>query len=416
MSMLKTCKLAVIIPIFDETPGMLLRPLQSLVRQKGVEFQDFEAVFAINNAKADAVNKSPAFFANQQTIKILNYLSGQSSVAFPIEAEKFRVDLEEIRDSGLQIRVIDKSTEAKAEIQNTVGLARNFAGNEVCRSFLTQTAVKENGILVSTDCDCRFSENYVSGIINSFANYQLISLSGSLELEADPAQTFGSDVLTATKLHLNWHLIKPAGAQISFYSQDDGEKLNRLATVNIAVTVKAWLAAGGVPSMHSLEDLFFCKKIFGLPGNFAKSPEFSVSILNRISHRAGALSLGRRVGVINLAVEEYRKGNNQKMLVPDILWLSRFYLMLTRAIELKSLNAELLKWLMEENHFKNLGDIKVRELEFVAGLIQSISRKSKTPDYVGIENIFVKHLFAFLPQKDIAEEFNNPSGRILDKV
>ena len=40
------------------------------------------------------------------------------------------------------------------------------------------------------------------------------------------------------------------------------------------------------------------------------------------------------------------------MLVPDILWLSRFYLMLTRAIELKSLNAELLKWLMEENHFK----------------------------------------------------------------
>ena len=41
--------------------------------------------------------------------------------------------------------------------------------------------------------------------------------------------------------------------------------------------------------------------------------------------------------------------------------------MLTRAIELKSLNAELLKWLMEENHFKNLGDIKVRELEFVVG-------------------------------------------------
>ena len=59
--MLKTCKLAVIIPIFDEAPGMLLRPLQSLVRQKGVEFQDFGAVFAINNAKADAVNKSPLF-------------------------------------------------------------------------------------------------------------------------------------------------------------------------------------------------------------------------------------------------------------------------------------------------------------------------------------------------------------------
>ena len=62
-----------------------------------------------------------------------------------------------------------------------------------------------------------------------------------------------------------------------------------------------------------------------------------------------------------------------------------------------------------------MGDIKVRELEFVAGLIQSISRKSKTPDYVGIENIFVKHLFAFCPKR-YCREFNNPSGRILDKV
>lgn len=416
MVMLKTCELAVIIPIFNETPEMLLRPLESLAEQKGVSFQNFEVVFIVNNSKAEAINLVPAFLVNQQALQVLRFVGGLDLAILPGEAEIYRERLEKIRDCGLQIRVIDKSSEKNAEIQNTVGLARRLAGEEVCRNFLTKTIIKENGILVSTDCDCRFSENYVSGIINSFSNYELISLSGNLELEADPKQNFSNKVLTATKLHLNWHLIKPTKQQISFYNKEGEENLNRLATVNIAVTVKTWLAVGGTPSMHSLEDLFFCKKIFALPGNFAKSPEFTVSILNRISHRAGALSLGRRVSVINSAVEEYQKGETKKMLVPDILWQSRFYLMLMRAIELKSLNAELLKWLMEENNFKNLNGINKKELELLAGLIQSASQKSKVPDYAGIESIIVKHLFVFLPQKDITEEFNNPLARILDKV
>ncbi|MFA5991734.1 MAG: glycosyltransferase family A protein [Candidatus Doudnabacteria bacterium] len=416
MVMLKTCKLAVLIPIFNETSEMILRPLESLAEQEGVGFQNFEVVFIVNNSKAEALNKAPAFLVNQQALQILRFVGDPDATALPGEAEVHRERLKKIRDRGLQVRVIDKSSEKNAEIQNTVGRARQIVGEEAAKSFLSETFIKENGILVSTDCDCSFSHNYVSGIINSFANYELISLSGNLKLEGDPGQNFSNDVLTATKLHLNWHLIKPIKQQISFYNRDDGEDLNRLVTVNIAVAVKTWLAVGGTPSMHSLEDLFFCKKIFALPGSFAKSPEFTVSILNRISHRAGALSLGRRVGVINSAVESFKQGQASKLMVPDIFWLSRFYLMLMRAIELKSLDVSLLKWLMENNQFQNLHEVNAEDLALITNTVKKMTQNQKQLNYVAIEGLIVKHLFAFLPQKDITLEFAKQPGFVLDNV
>lgn len=403
--MLKTCKLTVLIPVYNESPEILLRPLESLIKQNGIKFENFEVVFVVNNSRLEAINKDPAFLSNQQALEILSYAGRLRPKYFFSEVDELKSRWKNIRESGLVIRVIDQSSEKKSEIQNTVGLARNRAGMEVCKDFLTQAAVKENGIIVSADCDCRFSENYIAGIAGNFDNYRLLSLSGNLELESDPSQNFGDVILKATKLHLNWHLIKPLGRKITIFDRADGEKLNRLITINTAVTVKAWMAVGGFPNMHSLEDLFFCKKIFMLPGKIAKSDEFTVFILNRVSHRAGALSLGRRVGIIGSAVEEYQKGNTNKLFVPDARMFSRFYLMLVYAVEQKALNSSLLQWLMENNNFKNLDSIKVRQLNIIAQTIQNTFKTAKNRDYAAMENLIVKYLFGFLPQRDITTDF-----------
>ncbi len=413
MPMLKTCRLAILIPVYNESPEMFLRPLESLVLQEKVSFLDFEVIFTVNNSRAEAAEQAESFRRNQVILLVCKFLSSSAETFLPEEAEVHRRRLEKIKNSGLQVRVIDLSSLSFSQTPNTVGGARDFAGAVSCRRFLEQAAVGSAGILVPADCDFSFSKNYVSSIIESFSNHDLISLSGNLSLEADGGQNFSEEVLRATKLHLNWHLLSPPESTLSVYNHADREKLARLMTVNTAITVKAWMMAGGVPGMYSLEDLFFCQKVFSLPGKIAKSPDFGVMILNRTSSRAGALSLGRRVGLITQAVADYENGVKKKIYVPDPAAWFKLYVKLAEILNLKNTDSRLLHKTIVESGIVNWPGAMLEEFTVAAKLAVN---KEEMGTYSAVDKLILEYLFNFLPQKDITSEYENNLQVLLDKV
>ena len=112
-AMSPSCRLAVVVPIYDEPLEGLNKLLKSLAVQEQVFKTEFEVVAIVNNSHRQALEKSKEYLQNQLTIKFL-----KSVKAFPSS-----------------LRIIDKSSSIALQ-ENNVSLIRQRAGAEVVMRFL----------------------------------------------------------------------------------------------------------------------------------------------------------------------------------------------------------------------------------------------------------------------------------------
>src|SRR4029077_906363 len=126
--------------------------------QKDVAFKNFEVAIIVNNSKLEAAQQTAAFLANQEMLKFLADLKNPA-------AKELNPEINSIKNSGLIINAIDKSSLENSDEENHIGHARNRGCMEITNRFLS-TPVGTEGIISMIDCDCRVSENYISSIIS----------------------------------------------------------------------------------------------------------------------------------------------------------------------------------------------------------------------------------------------------------
>ena len=293
-----SCKVAVVIPVFNETSETLLWPLASLARQS-LSKHLFEVIFVINNSRQEASLAAPEFRQNQQTIRFLRSLEAEQDLAGYFGEAALLESFNSVKNSGLRVHIIDKSSLSNAESENNVGIARDVGGSEAVLRFL-KNGRKEKGLIAMLDADSYYSGAALASMVNIFEQNQINGLAGNLELVVDPLLPKNKAV---KKIFLE---ISGYGARLEKIRKrrTAGLRLQKkhklgyrvLATgQNIVVTAGAWVAAGGMPHYYSLEDVRFGKKIFDLPGDVASTGDYTVFTLLRPSLRAGYVSYGRVV-------------------------------------------------------------------------------------------------------------------------
>ena len=178
------CRVAVLLPAYNEDAATLVRPLLSLARQNIGDMEKFEAVVVVNNSRREAETTSPVFLQNQRILEFLRFLrdggqqpAGMGSHLLPAARE--------IQASGLKIHFVDNSSLDSADEENHVGHARNRGFLEITARFLAN-GQSERGIAAMTDCDCRLSPEYISAILSAFERHPFLDgLSGAIEHEID---------------------------------------------------------------------------------------------------------------------------------------------------------------------------------------------------------------------------------------
>jgi hypothetical protein len=279
-------------------------------------------------------------------------------------------------------------------------MVRKTAGDEICRRFLLVPA-GESGVMALLDCDCRVSENYVASILATFGSYNINALTGITQLEADQSLPYGDLVLKATYSHLRWPAHRTKAAKTLIFQKQDGLKYPIFMNPNIVVSVKSWLASGGVPQLHSWEDVMFGQKLLAMPGDSAKSEDYTVVSLARSSQRGGFMGLGRRVGMIAESVSAYQLGQSKRLFVPDGELISNFYFALLFAARRRLLSGDILPWLLETRGFI-VPQLPQKRIDQISAELNSLSKGyTWEQQFLLLEKIIFRNFGNVLPQKDI---------------
>jgi glycosyltransferase involved in cell wall biosynthesis len=155
------CRLSIVVPVSNEDPERLLKQIDSLRNQQGVDRQLFELIYVINNGKDDGTPKfQERIMRNQQAMDALRGIS------------------------DLNVFAIDKSTPGN-EIENcNVGKARNRG---VAEASLRFHEAKKNGILLQTDADTWFQNpEHIAELLRVMEDPQIIGAGGGIRWEWSP--------------------------------------------------------------------------------------------------------------------------------------------------------------------------------------------------------------------------------------
>ncbi|KKT86700.1 MAG: hypothetical protein UW86_C0024G0001 [Microgenomates group bacterium GW2011_GWA1_Microgenomates_45_10] len=193
------CEVCVVLPAYSERK-YILRPIASLAKQRGVNFDQFELIFVVNNPPSvperdplgmeyDYTRRVELYNEgigdNQETLKLIRYIRGENVDVALTEEEKEIIA--EVKKSGLRIFAIDKASEGKAlppEDAN-VGGARNRGVAEAVARFYEY--VHRNGIIAQSDAEIKFPESYVKDLITIFRGKpDLIGVTGYVGAEDSP--------------------------------------------------------------------------------------------------------------------------------------------------------------------------------------------------------------------------------------
>jgi hypothetical protein len=406
----RSCKVAVLIPVYDENFNMILRPIYSLAGQRGVGFDEFEAVVIVNNSRAEAKNKNKAFVANQQAIKLIRY--AQKLISKPPEnlsGENLK-QIKKIWQSGLRVRLINKSTLKNAEAENNVGLARRLAAGGIVRRF-HKNGQKERGIILITDADCAFSPNTIYELIGTFKKYRINGMAGNLSPITDPEfpePRLLKKVLEVSGELMPWpkSLLRP-GKNLYFEKGDSLGFAVLKTGQNMAVSAGAYLLAGGFDDLDSSEDVLLGQKISNLPGDIVKNLNYTVTTIVRPSVRTGAGALGRRIKFILDSVENYRLGKSKKIFMLDRKKISEFYFYLSSLGKSRMLNVQWLKKLLLLYGF-NTDGLPQKELRRMAEIFTfEYSGDIKQHKFLRTDRMLVEHFYHRFPKKDVTGEFAN---------
>ena len=185
------CKASIIVPVFGER-DYIFRPLKSLAQQQGIKSEEFEAIFIINNPppipnkeelteneylKIEQYEK--ILKENQETLKIFKLINGENVQVELSEEEKNIIA--DIKEKGIKIHCIDKSSKGKELSVANVGGARNRGVAEAVARFYEN---RNNGIIGQTDADSRMEEHYIRRLIDIFHDKpELIGVTGEMQFE-----------------------------------------------------------------------------------------------------------------------------------------------------------------------------------------------------------------------------------------
>lgn len=404
MGIFDTMQAAVLIPVYDEPVDIVLRPLLSLARQVNIDRNQYEAVLVVNNSKSQALVKSPEFLQNQKTISFIKYLNGQGPTCpFKLSAGQ-KKSIAAIKKSKMNIGVLDLSSATSAHEHNNVGLARDLGGAEICKRFLS-APIGNNGIIAMTDCDCRFSENYISELIRTFHRGDVNAAAGRWLTEIDPSLNHQQLLEQALAIHIEAETdVKNYKAPrrrlaLKFRRRHNFKSLFLITGPNMAVRAAAWLAAGGVPHLSSFEDIIFGFKLMGLPGDTVYNPNFWVAALVRVSERAGMASLGRRVKVMAESIDDFMKGRQSKVYIPDKKKMFKLFADIHSLVRRRGLNEKSLKQHLVKHGADMEGFDDAAILELVGVILHQPAAKNQQRHFKKIEELVLEKYYKYLPKR-----------------
>jgi GT2 family glycosyltransferase len=398
--MSQDCKVAIMIPAYNENASNILRSLSSLAEQEEVDPNLFEVDLVVNNRKVDAEQNTPAFLANQESIRLIKYINGESrEIPEGLTTEQIE-QVEKIRKAEIKINVIDKSSVNTSDEENNVGVARDRAGAEIIDRFMKSSGNTEGAIAI-TDCDCIFSRNFIKSLIASFEEHKINGVSGNLEFEIDSSLPNQELIKKAFDIYMGKDgPKKDYSGEPNFKIQKEGALQ---AGANMTVTAKAWAMVNGMPRIAGGEDIRFGKNIEDLRGQVAKNYDYTITSLIRVSERTGLQGNGRIVKKIKESVDDFVAGKTDRIVVEDREMVDKFFNGVLRANESKALKGKLFLDLMKECNFKQ-NNIPESEYDELASEINTELEKPKSEQELKkIEKLILEKIYPYYPERDVTD-------------
>ncbi len=156
------CKLAVLVPAFNEDVQTLTRLLESLIDQEGVPLSQLEVICLINNDKPGAMGYEAVYDANQRLLR-----AGL--------AKKFS-------KQQLNVEFIDHSSPGREIPGCNIGKVRNLLVHAAAKRFRSNS---HNGILLHVDADVYFKDKqFIRKSLNLFSDPNVVGIVGGKWREA----------------------------------------------------------------------------------------------------------------------------------------------------------------------------------------------------------------------------------------
>lgn len=156
------CKFAIVVPVYNEKPERILKQIESLRSQQGIDPSDFEVIYVVGNDIPDGTTKLKEIVeANQVVLEMLKTLQ------------------------GVNVFAIDKSSPGREIKEANVGKTRNRGIAEASIRFHENG---KDGILIQTDADSYFEDpNYLRKVAEVLRqNPEAIGIAGGFVFEFDP--------------------------------------------------------------------------------------------------------------------------------------------------------------------------------------------------------------------------------------
>lgn len=303
------CEVSVVIPAYGEW-DYVLRPLESLAKQKGVTTDQYEVIIVVNNPADPPTqheDESPSFHAkklahynqavleNQKTIDLIRYINGENvgentgENLSPAEREK----ADNLKRSGLKIHYIDKASIGKnlPKDEANVGGARNRGVAEAIERFY---ALGRNGIIAQTDADTSCDSNYIHGLIEVFEeNPKLVGLAGSVKLDDSSANDELLKLSSSyTRLNSRYDYVLKLLKKEPQTKETETQEIG-FCGANMASRAFETAMIGGIPKMADREDFEFGRRLSKI-GEVTRDSRVKTMPMDRLSARTGIHGHGYR--------------------------------------------------------------------------------------------------------------------------
>jgi len=186
------CEFAIVIPVYNEKPERILRQIESLRNQQGINLDEFEIIYVVNNGVLDDSDVSREIRANNQAV------------------------IAEIKKiTGINAYVVDKSSPGNEIDDCNVGKARNRATAEASLRFYENG---KNGLLIHTDADSYFEDPLYFIKLREMLNVQnnTVGIAGGLTFDFSPDEMEQGKYEELKKKTVMLALIKKWGYLLQF--------------------------------------------------------------------------------------------------------------------------------------------------------------------------------------------------------
>jgi hypothetical protein len=278
--------------------SFFFRPIESLLRQKGVQPEEMEVIIVVNNSEVPPKAKkkgtpeqnaerkslwSQWVVENQEVLRIARALRGDD-VSIPLSPRE-RELISEIQERKFKIHIIDKASAGHVlpDGAQHVGGARNRGVAEVVERFLS---IEKNGLIVQTDADTALADYYIAGAIGYFEQHpDVVGVGGYIETEP---------IGNAPKEHQTHFFVTAARkyralVQCAITGSANIIKGGGFSGANMISRAFETAMVGGVPEIEEREDKDFRERLDTI-GRTTRVPELLARPADRISLRTGGLT------------------------------------------------------------------------------------------------------------------------------